>query len=70
MNCSFKISRLYYTVEAIKSLLASQGIRPAVVDKAVEKTGFVIPGPHETLVDPAAEKTLINPFLPVFNKEC
>ena len=47
MNCAFKISRKYYSVDAIKTLLAAQGIRPAIVDRAVLKTDFVVPGPHE-----------------------
>ena len=69
MNCTFKVSRLYYSVDAIKGLLSAQGIRPAVVDRAVLRQDFVVPGPHEVLVDLAAEKKLNSPSQPAFNQK-
>ena len=65
---SFNISQMYYTVEGLKTLLANQGIRPLVVDKAITRIGYVHPRTHETLVDPKAEKTLVNPNLPAFKE--
>ena len=67
MNCAFKVARQYYTVDGIKGLLAPQGIRASLVDKAVERQNFVVPGPHEVVVDSAAEKKLNEQSQPPFN---
>ena len=63
---TFKVTRVYYSVDAIKTLLLNQGIRPHVVDKAVVRLGWLRPEAHSTFVDPAAEKAISNPDLGVY----